>query len=223
MTTPGQGPPEGAWEFGDDWGQNYTEQTVLSTVTQGAVSKWNSAEDQLQYRVIDPIANNYTLAVSAKGSADQAVTAAQAAVNAANNAETYADRAYKNASFWIIECVVASAEVLLGVNELLLGPVLNVPDDQDALLTDVHIALLEQHDGMTIEIRKWDAEGTTSTTVATAVLDPNQTRANVRLLEIPVLDKERFYYYVTNVVGSVPPTVLQCAVAGNYTPIGEQI
>lgn len=219
MSYPVGNPPDDAFEFGGRYGQDIQQDSVAAIVTGGAVTKFVNAQNQHREYVRDPIAQNYAIAVSAQGSADQAVTTAQAAANAAANAETKASDAYDNASYWIIECVVASAEVLLGVNELLLGPVLNVPSNQRAVATDLHIALLEQANGMTVEARKWNPTGSSYTTMSTVPLDPNVTRLNVPVPSIEVLDKERFYYYVTSVTGSAAPQVLQIAVAGAYLPL----
>ncbi|ATL70791.1 hypothetical protein [Nocardia terpenica] len=208
--------PDGAWQLGSRYGQDIDKDQVAGIVTHGAKTTWENAQDSHRKNVRDRIDHTYTLAVSANGSADKAVSDAQAAANAAADATQKASDAYENASYWIIECVVASAEVLLGVNELLLGPVLNVPSNRKAVLTDVHIALLEQPNGMALEIRKWNAAGTQSSTLTTVTLDPKVTRRNVSLPSLPILDKERFYYYVTGVSGSVPPQVLQVAVAGAY-------
>ncbi|QIS16508.1 hypothetical protein [Nocardia arthritidis] len=208
--------PDGAWKLGGRYGQDIEKDAVPAIVTNGAKTKWSDAQAAHKTNVRDRIDSTYTIAVSANGSADKAVTTAQAAANAAANAQEKASTAYENASYWILECVVASAEVLLGVNELLLGPVLNVPSNRKAVLTDVHIALLEQPNGMSLEIRKWNAPGTQPTTVTTVTLDPKVTRRNIALPSVPVLDKERFYYYVTSVTGSIPPQVLQVAVAGAY-------
>lgn len=198
--------------------QEKTVDQAKATMSGGIMGAFEHTQDELHQNYNTPIGQAYDTAVSAQGSADVAVSTAQAAANAAANAEDVADAAYFNASYWITECVVASAEVLLGVNELLLGPVLNVPSSQDAILTDIHIALLEQPNGMTIETRKWNAAGTSWTTVATTVLGANVTRHNVPLLSVPVLDKERVFYYITSITGSVPPQVLQIAVAGVFTP-----
>jgi hypothetical protein len=221
LTAPNQPTPNGSQVPGTFAAlQNATAEDTQAALTQGVRVSYGSAQNTHTTNVVERIDGNYALALEAQGSADSAVTTAQAAANAAANAEDLADKAYENASFWIIECVVASAGVVLGVNELLLGPVLNVPDDQEAILTDIHIALLSQPNGMTVETRKWNATGTAWTTVTSTVMGANETRRNVPLLAEPVLDKERFYYSVTSVTGSIAPQVLQIAVAGVFIPAG---
>ncbi|MGV9742879.1 hypothetical protein [Nocardia farcinica] len=155
-------------------------------------------------------------ATTAIGTAETAVSTASAAANDAANAVEKADIAYEAATEWQLEFVAASAEVGEGTNELLLGPVLNVRDGRTAILTDIHVALLEQHGGMTVDTRKWNATGTTYTVAHTGVIDPLVTRRNFTALTVEVKDKERFFPYVTDIVGSIPPTVLQIAVAGVF-------
>ncbi len=219
MTAPNEPIPNGSIEPGafNDF-QAMTAEDVQTTLKQGAKVSYGNAHGTHGTEVRARLDGAYTAIAVVEGHADDAVTASQAAANAAANAVDIADKAYLNSSFWIIECVVASAAVVLGGNELLLGPVLNVPDDQDAFLTDVHIALLSQPAGMDIECKKWNATGTTFSTYTTATIGANVTRYNIPLLEVPVLDKERFFYTVPTITGSVAPQVLQIAVAGVFTP-----
>ncbi|WP_406234905.1 hypothetical protein [Nocardia sp. NBC_01009] len=182
----------------------------------GFADHWEDAEDEFDYRVIEPIDHSLTLAIAAQGAADEAVSAAEAAANEAANAAEKADIAYAASVEWSLEFVVASAEVLLGVNELLLGPVLNVRDGRTAILTDIHIALVEQLDGVTIETRIWDVTNTTYRTAHTGTLDPVVNRRSYSALTVDVDDKERFWVYVTDIDGDTPPTVLQVCVAGVY-------
>ena len=117
MTAPNQSNPDGALNPGDFAAfQAMTEDDAKTAMTSGAKVSIGNARTGQKAHVDDRIDDNYTLVVQAQGAADSAVSASSAAVNAANNAETLADKAYDNASFWIIECVVASAEVLVGVN-----------------------------------------------------------------------------------------------------------
>lgn len=185
----------------------------------GITGAVDDAQDQFDTEVGEPLDEVYVIAVSAQGSADEAVTVAQAAANDAANAVETADLAYANSQEWSLEFVCASAEVLLGVNELLVGPMLNVRDGLTALLTDVHVAHLDQPAGITIQTRKWNAAGTTYTVAHTGTLAANVTRRSFSALSVPVLDLERFWPYVTAIVGTVPPTVLQICVAGVFVPI----
>ncbi|PEH74650.1 hypothetical protein CRM89_00435 [Nocardia sp. FDAARGOS_372] len=220
MTTPGGSPPDDdyAWEWGTDFGSTLDEATILAISTNGAKTKFTGVQGAVGSEIREPAEHTRLIAVSAQGTADEAVTTAQAAANAAANAENLADAAYENSQEWSLEFVCASAEVLLGVNELLVGPMLNVRDGLNAILTDIHVALLEQHNGMTIQTRKWNAEGTAYTVAHEGSLGPNTTRRSFSALSVPVEDLERFFPYVTAVVGSVPPQVLQICVAGVYVP-----
>ncbi|MFC4373386.1 hypothetical protein ACFO5K_04680 [Nocardia halotolerans] len=219
MTAPNEPIPNGSVEPGDfNAFQAMTSEDVETSLKAGAKVSYGGAQNTHGIEVKSRINGAYDAIAVVEGSADEAVTASQAAANAAANAVDIADKAYINSSFWIIECVVASAAVVLGDNELLLGPVLNVPDGQDAFLTDVHIALLTQPNGMQVECKKWNATGTAFVTYTTATVGPNVTRYNIPLLEVPVLDKERFFYTVPTITGSVAPQVLQIAVAGVFTP-----
>ncbi|MGW5387219.1 hypothetical protein [Nocardia sp. NPDC003963] len=190
----------------------------MAIATGGAKGSFTGVQGAVGSQLRTPIADAAYLAANAQGSADVAVTTAQAAANAAAAAGEKADIAYENAHYWSVECVVASAAVVLGVNELLLGPVLNVPDGLEARLTDAHFAFITQPAGCTIDIKRWNAAGTVADVIHTQVLGANVTRYNAPALDIPVFDKERFFYDVTNVVGSVAPTVLQINVSGVYFP-----
>lgn len=141
----------------------------------------------------------YTISIAAQENAGDAVDTAEAAANAAAAADTKADQAYEAASYWEAECVVASAGVLLGVNELLIGLCQNVPTGKTRRITDLHFALQTNPGGVTIETRKWNAAGTSSSLVHTATLGTNVTRINYNNLTIDVLDKERIYWHVTAV------------------------
>ena len=158
--------------------------------------------------------NALAVANSAQTNAGTAVTQAQAAANAVAAASEKADRAYENASYWEAECVVASSGVVLGVNELNIGLCQNVPDGKIRKITDIHIALLQQPAGIQIQTKKYDAAGTTNSVIHTATLTGNVTRVNYNNLNLNVLDKERVFWNVVSVTGSVAPTILQCLVFG---------
>lgn len=210
MTAPNKPDPEGTVNIGGFRAlQTATESDAKTAMKSGVLGSFGGAQNAHNNEVRAPLD-------LAQGAADAAVTEAQAAANAAANAVTKAQVAYDAASYWSVEFIVASAEVLLGVNELLLGPVLNVPAGRTALLTDIHMGLLNQPNGLTIETRKWNATGTAWTTVHTGVLAANVNRRSFPNLTISVLDKERFWPYVTSITGTVPPTVLQVCVAGAF-------
>ncbi|MHA4848574.1 hypothetical protein L1080_003385 [Rhodococcus sp. MSC1_016] len=156
----------------------------------------------------------YTLALTADQAAGDAVDTAEEAANQAAAAVETADIAYDNASYWEAECVVSSADVLLGVNELLIGLCQNVPTGKTRKITDIHIALQSQPGGMVLQTKKWNAAGTSNSVIHTATLSANQTRASYSNLNIDVTDKERVFWNVSTITGSVSPTVLQVAVFG---------
>ncbi|AHH22115.1 hypothetical protein NONO_c73590 [Nocardia nova SH22a] len=153
---------------------------------------------------------------AAQAAAGTALTQAQAAVNAAANAGELADIAYANANDWQLEFVHSSAEVTLATGEVLVGPMLNVRDGQRAIMTDVHAAFLEQHDGVEFETRIWDAENTAYRVAHTATIEANVTRRHFSALSVDVDDLERFWSYVNEIIGTDPPTVLQICVAGVF-------
>ncbi|WP_431941688.1 hypothetical protein [Nocardia grenadensis] len=208
--------PDQAWEFGDDFGQGIGEDDVLPLVTNTATARYINAQNQHRENVRDPLAGAIT-------NAGQALTQAQAAANAAANAENKADIAYADSVEWALEFVVSSAEVTEGAGELLVGPMLKVRTGRTALLTDVHVALLEQHDGLTVETRIWDHEGTSFRVAHTAVITANVTRRAFPTLAIPVFTEERFFPYVVDIVGTVPPTVLQIHLSGIYQDEGIEL
>lgn len=219
MTAPNQPIPNGSVQPGDFATlQGMTTEDVETSLKAGAKVSYNNAQNSHKNNVLIPIDNVNYVAVSAQGSANIAVSTAEAAANEAAEAGVKADIAYENAHYWSVECVVSSAEVMLGVNELLLGPVLNVPDGLEAILTDVHFAFITQPGGCTVEVKRWNAAGTVSDVIHTQVLGANVTRYNANALTVEAFDKERFFYNVTNVVGSTAPTVLQINVSGVYIP-----
>lgn len=214
MSTPGGSAPSSAFVVGSAYGSDLTESSIQAISTGGAKVSFTNVQNSVGSQVYEPIDNVHTVAVAAQGSADVAVTTAQAAANDAAAAVETADIAYDNASYWESECVVASAAVLLGVNELLIGLCQNVPTGRTRKVTDLHIALLTQPNGMTIETKKFNSTGTTSSVIHTATLAANVTRINYQNLNINVADKERIFWNVTSVTGSTAPTVLQILVFG---------
>ena len=156
-------------------------------------------------------------AAAAQAAADAAAAAAAAAAATANDAQDTADIAYANAQYWEAECVVSSAEVLLGVNELLIGLCQNVPTGKTRTITDLHIALVSQPAGMVLETKKYNAAGTSSSVLHTATLTAGQIRRSYNNLGLAVLDKERIFWNVTSITGTVAPVVLQCLIFGVIT------
>lgn len=153
-------------------------------------------------------------AVAAQSTASAAVTTAEAAANDAAAAVEVADIAYENASYWEAEAVVASAGVVLGDNELRIGLCQNVPTGKSRKITDLHIALLTQPAGIVIETKKWNAAGTSSSVIHTATLGANVTRINYQNLDLSMSDKERVFWNVLSVTGTVEPNVLQIMAFG---------
>jgi hypothetical protein len=121
---------------------------------------------------------------------------------------------YTAATYWESEFVAASAAVVLGVNELLIGLCQNVPLGLVRRVTDLHVAFLSQPDGITFELKKMNAAGTASEVLATYTLTANQTRANWSNLDFEMFTRERLFVNVTSVTGSVAPVVFQILAFG---------
>ncbi|WP_280357062.1 hypothetical protein [Nocardia otitidiscaviarum] len=208
MTAPNQSNPDGALNVGEfaDF-QAMTEEDAKASMTNGAKVSIGNAETTHKTEVRDRI-------TTVEGSADIAVTTAQAAANTAATAESTAASASERASYWEAEFVVASAAVVLGVNELLIGLVQNVPGGLTRTITDMHVALLTQPNGMEFELKKWDATGTTATVLDTYTLAANVTRANWADLNFAMASRERVFVNVTSVTGSTAPIVLQVLLFG---------
>ncbi|MCM6778019.1 hypothetical protein NDR87_31010 [Nocardia sp. CDC159] len=214
MTTPGGSPTSDAFVVGSAYGSDLNEESVKAIATGGARVSFEGVQSGVNSQIRTRIDGAYAAVEIAQGSADQAVTTAQAAANSAAAAVETADIAYDNASYWESECVVASAAVLLGVNELLIGLAQNVPTGRTRKITDLHIALLSQPNGMVIETKKFNSTGTSSSVVHTASLGANVTRINYQNLNINVADKERIFWNVASITGSTAPTALQILVFG---------
>ncbi|MFE2994071.1 hypothetical protein ACFXG4_03515 [Nocardia sp. NPDC059246] len=209
MTAPNQPDPDGAINPGAFRAfQTATEADAKTASTSGVLGAFGGAQSKVGTEIREPIQ-------AVQGSADVAVTTAQAAANTAATAEATAANAYKAASYWEAEFVSASAAVVLGVNELLIGLCQNVPTGLVRKATDIHVALLTQPNGMTFELRKWNAAGTADSLVATYPLTAGQTRANWQIVGgVEAFNRERFYVNVTSVTGSVAPVVLQILLFG---------
>ncbi|MFI5777040.1 hypothetical protein [Nocardia sp. NPDC051570] len=214
MTMPNQKPPSGAFVIGSRFGQDITEQSARATMTNGVKVSFGNSQNAHHTQYNEKIDSNYQIAMAAKGSADQAVSQSSGAANKAAAAESTAASASARASYWETEFVVASAAVVLGVNELLIGPVQNVPGGLTRTATDMHVALLSQPNGMTFELKKWDADGLNASVLGTYVLPANTTRANWPNLGFVMNSRERVFVNVTNVTGTVAPIVLQVLLFG---------
>lgn len=148
--------------------------------------------------------------------ADNNLVTSQQAVTAGNLAQEAlltADIAYENAQYWKDECVVASAGVVLGVNELLIGVVMDVPTGRTRKITDLHFAFYEKPGSITIQTKVVGINGV-ERVVNTVTVPAGNTRHSLNNLDITVVDKERVFWFVTAQGGAVPANVLQVAVVG---------
>ena len=216
VTAPDGNSPAGSLATGlfTAW-QATTEEQAKSNAAAGVIDAWQAAQDAQHVEVRTPLQEVYVMANAAQGSADQAVTDAQAAANSAAAAESTAASAYKAASYWESEFVDASAAVVLGVNELLIGLCQNVPVGLTRKITDMHVAFLTQPNGMTFELKKWNAAGTSDSVVDTFTLGANVTRANWSFTGgYEVFTRERLFVNVTSITGTVAPVVFQILVFG---------
>lgn len=212
MTTPNQpSGPDGAYSIANpgsyQFGQNLNEATTKAIVTNGVVGSFQSAQNTHNTNVVTPLA-------TATANANTAVTNASAAANAAAVAQSTAASASARASYWESEFVLASAGLVLGVNELLIGLCQNVPGGLTRTVTDMHVACQSQPNGLAFDLRKWDVTGTTSTTLGSYTMAANVTRANWANLGFGMASRERVYVYVTSVTGSVAPIVFQILLFG---------
>jgi hypothetical protein len=179
-----------------------------------------NAQNSHRTNVRDRIDLTYAVALEAQGSADQAVTEAEAAANAAATSLATSAALYQAATYWEAEFVAASAAVVLGVNELLIGLCQNVPLGLERRVTDIHVAFLSQPNGLTFELKKMNDAGTSSSVLETFTLTANQTRANWSSRDYQVFNRERLFVNVTSVSGSVAPVVFQILVFGVlYDPL----
>lgn len=209
MTSPNGYTPGEAIQDLRAW-QEMTQEQALSQAQVRLSPSWEYAQNTHTEQVRQPLA-------VVQGAADQAVSDASAAVNAALAAEATAASAFEAAAYWETEVVVASAAVVLGVNELLIGLCQNVPGGLNRLITDMHVALLSQPNGMEFELRKWDDSGTTSSNLADFSLPANGTRASWNFPDgLNVAHRERLYWNVTSVTGTVAPVVFQALVFGVF-------
>lgn len=213
MTAPNNQTPDGTVS---DFAalQDATAEDTKVAIKAGPLNSFGDAQTTHKAIVKDQIDNAYTIATAAQGSADEALTASEAAANDAASAESTAASASERASYWEAEFVVASAEVLLGVNELLIGLCQNVPGGLTRTITDMHVALLSQPNGMAFELKKFNATGTTASVLDTYTLSAGVTRANWAGLSFVMSSRERVFINVTSVTGSEAPVVLQVLLFG---------
>ncbi|MGY1946556.1 hypothetical protein [Nocardia asiatica] len=183
-------------------------------MTQGVRVSYGSAQNTHTTNVVQRIDGAYTEIDTVSDKADTAVSTSEAAANVAATAESTAASASDRASYWEAEFVVASAAVVLGVNELLIGLCQNVPGGLTRTITDMHVALQSQPNGMAFELKKWDATGTTATVLDTYTLAANVVRANWADLGFVMSSRERVYLNVTSVTGATAPVVLQVLLFG---------
>src|SRR5687768_9861836 len=182
--------------------QTKTVEEAKLAMSGGVRGSVENAEGGHRTQVSDRIDLTYAVALNAQGAADQAVTDAQAAANEAAVSAATAAALYTAATYWESEFVAASAAVVLGVNELLIGLCQNVPLGLIRKVTDLHVAFLSQPGGITFELKKMNAAGTSSSVLDTYTLTANQTRANWSNLDFEMFTRERLFINVTSVVGS---------------------
>ncbi|MFC5789657.1 hypothetical protein ACFPPE_07290 [Agromyces tardus] len=220
MTTPGGGAPDGAYVIGGGeyrYGQNLTEESAKTVMKGGTIASFENAQNTHGTEVRSRIDGAYDAIAVVEGSAGLAVTQSEAAVNTANAAQVVSAAAFDAAAYWETECVVATAAVTLGVNELLIGLVQNVPDGLNRLITDMHVALLSQPNGLTFELCKWDDTNTTSTVLDTLTMPAGNNRASWAWpLGLPVEHRERLFWNITSITGSVAPQVFQPLLFGVF-------
>ncbi|MFD3594259.1 hypothetical protein ACFWU5_16145 [Nocardia sp. NPDC058640] len=218
MTAPNEPSPNGSLNPGDfnDF-QAMTSEDVETSLKAGAKVSYGNAHGTHGTEVRSRIDGAYDAIDVVEGHADLAVTTSEAAANAAAVAEVTAAAAFQAAAYWETECVVSTAAVTLGVNELLIGLVQNVPPGLNRLITDLHVALLSQPNGLTFELRKWNATNTVSTVLDTLTMAAGVNRASWSWpLGLPVEHRERLYWNVTSITGSVAPQVFQPLVFGVF-------
>lgn len=194
--------------------QTKTVDEAKLAMSGGVRGSVDNAEGEHRTQVSDRIDLTYAVALEAQGSADIAVTEAEAAANAAAASAATSAALYTAATYWEAEFVAASAAVVLGVNELLIGLCQNVPGGLERRVTDLHVALLSQPNGMAFELKKMNDSGTSSSVLDTFTLSSSQTRANWSSLDYEVFNRERLYIDVTSVTGSVAPVAFQILVFG---------
>ncbi|KQU30354.1 MULTISPECIES: hypothetical protein [unclassified Rhodococcus (in: high G+C Gram-positive bacteria)] len=175
---------------------------------------------------VETVANNAaTTAGSAATTATNAEAAAGAVLGIAENADAKATQAQDTANAALDsvqdalngaqqtgkEFMVASAGVVLGRNEVNIGPSVVVPPGRDFRATSVTYGLEQNTGGIAIELLKISPTRA-ATVMHTANIPANQLEYQATGLNIPV---ENGYRYACNVIGLVgQASVLLCSVDG---------
>jgi hypothetical protein len=107
------------------------------------------------------------------------------------------------AGYWDLEALVASADVALGVNELLVGMHLH----QNRTITGIHYALAANTGTLTVQTRLDGA------VIHTATINSGEARKSYTV-NVAASDKQRVSWNVTGSTGVA--TVLSVAVTGEY-------
>lgn len=216
MTTPGQSKPDGAYALVDvHTARHWNESSVNAVTTGGAANTaFQGAQAAHTAQVLNPLDNVYTIATTAQGSANTAISDAAAAANLAATADSTAASASARASYWEAEFVLSSSEVQLGTNELLIGLCQNVPVGLTREITDMHVALVSQVAGLSFELKKMNATGTSSSVLGTYPLSAGVIRANWSGLGFFMNSRERVYPNVSSITGTTPPVVMQVLLFG---------
>lgn len=210
--------------FGDrfSWGlaayamKSEVDPSAIAAVTETANSAVSGAT-AAQLAAALAAAQSDQAMIDAAAAAARAAAAQQAAEGVEETAESAldkADKAYQNAQYWKDECVVSSAGVVLGVNELVIGAVMDVPTSRYRRITDMHYAFLQKPGSIKVETRVQNAAGTSSRLVHTATIPETLTRYSYSNLEIDVIDKERVYWNVIEQTGGEDANVMQVALVG---------
>ena len=135
-------------------------------------------------------------ATTAQSTATAAESTAMTAASDAAVAASDAAVALDIASYWEAEAVVASAAVVLGYNELLIGLNQPVPAGKTRTIDKITFALQSKAGTMTIETRKWNAARSSYSTVHTANLSAGQINYEASV-SVSVSNGERVNWYVT--------------------------
>lgn len=162
-----------------------------------------------------------TAASTASGAATtagQAQAAADAVLGVAENADAKAQLALDNVQSALDgaqqagkEWMVASGGVVLGRNEVNIGPVIVVPAGRDRRITSITYGLEQNTGGLTIQLVKV-SPARVSTVIHTRVIGAGVLETQVTGLNIPIENGFRLACNVTAVSGNA--AVLLCSVDG---------
>ena len=211
-------PPFGdrfSWGIGGYYMRSEVEPSAIQAVTQQASQASSQSATAVQEAAAAAIAAAAAqqTAVGVEQIAQDAQTTANSVEGIANAAQQTANVAYQNAQYWKDECVVASAGVMLGVNELIIGVVMDVPPGRTRKITSLHFAFFQKPESISLETKVTSAAGVERVVHSITIL-AGVTRQSVSELDITVTDKERVSWNVTAQSGSVAANVLQVAVVG---------